>query len=68
MIRDDMKAIYVPLPEGAADRLRELALRELRDPREQAAWLILDGLRRAGLDVGLSGRESVALAPARPRP
>ena len=46
-----MRAIYVALPEGAADRLRELARRELRDPREQATWLILDGLRRAGLPV-----------------
>ena len=42
--------MYVPLPEGAAERLRELARREVRDPKEQAAWLILDGLRRAGLD------------------
>lgn len=63
-----MRSIYVPLPEDAGDRLRELARRELRDPREQAAWLILDGLRRAGLDVDLTGREIAALAPARPRP
>ncbi len=63
-----MRSIYVPLPEGVADRLRELARRELRDPREQATWLILDGLRRAGLDVDLTGRESAALAPARRRP
>lgn len=56
-----MRAIYVPLPEGAADRLRELATRELRDPREQAAWLILDGLKRAGLDVRLDTRERASL-------
>jgi len=42
-----MRSIYVSLPEGAADRLHRLASRELRDPRAQAAWLILDGLRRA---------------------
>jgi hypothetical protein len=58
-----MRAIYVPLPEGAADRLRELARREMRDPREQAGWLILDGLRRAGLDTDLSPGERAALAP-----
>ena len=40
-----MRSIYVPLPEGAADRLRELARREMLDPREQAAWLILAGLK-----------------------
>lgn len=57
-----MRSIYVPLPEGAGERLRELARRELRDPREQATWLILDGLRRAGLDVDLATRERAALA------
>lgn len=56
-----MRAIYVPLPEGVADRLRELARREFRDPREQATWLILEGLRRAGLDVELRPDERAAL-------
>lgn len=46
-----MKSIYVPLPEGTSDRLWELARREMRDPKAQAAVLILDGLRRAGLPV-----------------
>lgn len=46
-----MRSIYVPLPPGADEQLRELARRELRDPKEQAAWLILDGLKRAGLPV-----------------
>jgi len=60
-----MRAIYVPLPEGVADRLRELARREMRDPREQAAWLILDGLRRSELDPDLRTSEHKALAPGR---
>ncbi len=47
-----MRSIYVPLPEGTADRLWELARRELRDPKAQAAVLILEGLERAGLPVG----------------
>jgi hypothetical protein len=59
-----VRSIYVPLPETATDKLRELAHRELRDPREQAAWLILDGLRRAGLDVRLETRERAELAKA----
>ena len=46
-----MRSIYVPLPEGTADRLWELARREMRDPKAQAAVLILEGLRRAGLPV-----------------
>jgi hypothetical protein len=58
-----MRSIYVPLPEGAADRLRELARRELRDPREQAAWLILEGLDRSGLPVDLTALERSALRP-----
>jgi hypothetical protein len=62
-----MRSIYVPLPEGAGDRLRELSRRELRDPREQATWLILDGLRRAGLPVDVGPRDRAALEPGRPR-
>jgi hypothetical protein len=58
-----MRSIYVPLPGGAVDRLRELARRELRDPREQAAWLILAGLKAAGLEVDLAPGERAALAP-----
>lgn len=57
-----MRSIYVPLPEGAADRLRVMAQREMRDPKAQASWLILDGLKRAGLDVELASRERPALA------
>ena len=56
-----MRSLYVPLPEDATVRLRELARRELRDPREQAAWLILEGLKRAGLDVRLDTRERASL-------
>lgn len=56
-----MRSIYVPLPEGAADRLRELATRQLRDPKDQAAWLILDGLERADLPVDLETREPTEL-------
>jgi hypothetical protein len=54
-----VRSIYVPLPEGATDRLWELARREMRDPKAQAAVLILDGLRRAGLSVESDHRERV---------
>ncbi len=49
-----MKAIYVVLPTEAFEALRRLAARELRHPRQQAARLILDGLRREVSDVSLS--------------
>jgi hypothetical protein len=41
--------VYVPLPTQVQDALRELARRELRDPRLQARLLVEDGLRREGL-------------------
>lgn len=44
-----MRAIYIPLRDKDLDQLAELARREMRDPRTQAAWLIREGLRRAGL-------------------
>jgi hypothetical protein len=62
-----MRSIYVPLPEGATDRLVELAHREMRDPKAQAAVLILDGLKRAGLDVRLETREQAELVRPRVR-
>jgi hypothetical protein len=46
-----MRSIYVPLPPGVGEQLIELATRELRDPKAQAAVLIIDGLKRAGLTV-----------------
>jgi hypothetical protein len=61
-----MKNIYVPLPEGATDRLWELARREVRDPKAQAAVLILDGLTRAGLPVEPEAREASAFARTAP--
>ncbi|MCL5961822.1 MAG: hypothetical protein M1358_21325 [Chloroflexi bacterium] len=44
-----MSSIYVPLPRPVADLLVELALREMRHPRQQAAVLILEGLRSRNL-------------------
>lgn len=44
-----MAQIYVRLTDATLEQLRELARRELRDPRDQAAVLIRDALARAGL-------------------
>ena len=41
--------IGVVLPEPAREALVDLAEREYRDPRDQAAVLVLEGLRRRGL-------------------
>ncbi len=45
--------MYVVLPAEAFEALRRLAARELRHPRQQAARLILDGLRREASDASL---------------
>ena len=45
-----MRAIYVPLPNEETRRaLIQLAEHEWRNPREQAAKLLVEGLRRAGV-------------------
>ncbi len=43
------RSIYVPLPTPAKEALYELAEREDRDPRVQAARFIREGLQRAGV-------------------
>jgi hypothetical protein len=45
-----VRTLYIRLPDGAVERLVELAAREFREPKAQAGVLILEGLRRAGLD------------------
>ena len=42
-------SVIVTLTPDTARALRELAVRELRDPRLQARWLLEEGLRRAGV-------------------
>ena len=43
-----MRLIYVALPGPAAVALREVALRETRQPREQAAHMLITALRQSG--------------------
>lgn len=46
-----VSSFYIALPEDAADRLRELARRERRSPRQQAAVLVLAALERLDADA-----------------
>lgn len=41
-----MRSLYVPLPVEALEALHRLAARNLRTQRQQAAYLILEGLKR----------------------
>lgn len=45
-----MRSLYIAIPDEAADQLRELARREFRAPRQQAAILVIAGLKRAALE------------------
>jgi hypothetical protein len=45
-----MHSISIAIPVEAADRLRELARRERRSPRQQAAVLVLAALEREGTE------------------
>ncbi len=63
-----MRSIYIVIPEQAAEQLRVLATREYRSPRQQAAILLIDGLRRAGLAVDLATRERALAAGEKDRP
>lgn len=63
-----MRGIYVPVSDPAARRaLVNLAEREMRDPRDQAAFLILEGLRAAGAlpePNHAAGRQPAEAVPA----
>jgi hypothetical protein len=61
-----MRSIYIAIPDDAADKLRELARREFRAPRQQAAVLVLAGLRHAGLNPGRRYDEDDELSVAEP--
>jgi hypothetical protein len=58
-----MHSISIAIPTEAADRLRELARRERRSPRQQAAVLVLAGLEREG-----TGAAPTPAAGFSPRP
>jgi hypothetical protein len=59
--------VFVPLSREAVEALTELARREYREPRAQAAILIVEGLRRSGFDPDPQRSASVA-APAGRQP
>jgi len=57
-----MDRIYVPLPTGTIEDLDRLGGRHLRTSRQQAAYLILEGLARERRR--LATRAGLAKAPA----
>jgi hypothetical protein len=63
-----VRNLYVPLTDTAVEQLRELARHEYRDTKAQAAWLILEGLRRAGLEPESQAAEAARSAMATQQP
>ena len=59
-----MHSISIAIPAEAADRLRDLARRERRSPRQQAAVLVLAALERDAAEPTTPTAEST---PGRPR-
>ncbi len=43
-----VRPLSIQLPDEDRQALAELALRQYRDPSDQAAYLIAEGLKRAG--------------------
>lgn len=58
------RRVYVWLDGWQWEALRLLADIDHRQAREQAAWLILAGLKAAGLEVDLASGERADLAVA----
>lgn len=56
--------IYLPLPRDVWDDLTAISMRELRNPRDQAVLLIIEGLRREKLraQAPAAGRKRVESA------
>jgi hypothetical protein len=52
-----LRSLNVPIPAEAALKLDELARREFRRPRDQAAVLLIDALRRLDLETKPAARE-----------
>lgn len=61
-----MRTISIPLSEHARRALIDWAEREFRDPRDQAAKFVVDGLRQAGaLSEEPKDRELTSVEAAR---
>ena len=57
-----MRSLYVRLTDHAIRALADEARRELRSPKEQAAYLIVAALRRSGALVDESDRREMPAA------
>jgi hypothetical protein len=53
-----VKSITLVIPENAATKLAELAQRQYRAPRQQAAAMLVEAIERAAsVPIGRTGKE-----------
>ena len=60
-----MRSITLAIPDTAAAKLAEIARRQYRAPRQQAAALLVDAIEKAGLAADSNGAASIAKAEPR---
>ena len=61
-----MRSINLAIPEDVAQQLERLAEREFRRPRDEAAHLLVQAVRRAALDLLLRGQGDAEPSVAKP--
>lgn len=65
-----MRSLNLAIPEDVAQQLGRLAERDFRRPRDEAALLLVQAVRRAALDLSLrpeEGAEPPVVKPDRSR-
>jgi len=61
-----MRSLNLAIPEDVAQQLERLAERDFRRPRDQAALLLVQAVRRAALDLSLPSEQGAEPPVARP--
>jgi len=60
------RSLNLAIPEDVAQQLERVAEREFRRPRDEAALLLVQAVRRAALDFALGCEESTQPSVAKP--
>jgi hypothetical protein len=61
-----MRSLNLAIPEDVAQQLDRLAERDFRRPRDEAALLLVQAVRRAALDLSLRPEERTEPPVAKP--